>query len=91
MTTGYYVELPSVASDLSTGGLNNIRSWGICRCDNAASCWTPISGDPNICINWNVREILDSVTTVKITFLAEFVLFVVDQEFEAPLSKLTLL
>ena len=75
------IEMTSVASDLSTRCLNNVRSGCVCSGDNMAWCWRSTCSHPHISVVWYGWEILDSVTSVIVCLLALLELLVLSSEF----------
>ena len=66
------IKLTSISMYFSCWGLNNVRSRCFSSSDNHTRSILSISSDPNISIVWNVWQVTDMVTIIKILLLLVF-------------------
>ena len=67
-TRWVYIELAAVPSYFATWGLNDIGPWCVGCCHCSSSGVISISGDPNVCVVWNFRQLSSLVATVVVCF-----------------------
>ena len=70
------IKLTSISTYFSCWGLNNVRLRCFSSSDSCTRSILSISSDPNISIVWNVWQVTDTVTIIKILLLLVFKLFI---------------
>ena len=75
------IKLTSISTHFSCWCLNNIRARCFSSSDSRSRSVLSISSDPNISIVWNVWQVTDTVTIIKVLILLVFKLFIGCLEF----------